>query len=213
MACPGDRIMNPATAVSAPETVIDITARLSRAAQRSNEPACFCATTLQQVEAAWSLVYSRYSQMGLIEENPYGIHAVPTAIGTHACVLWGPEDANVGYTMTLFRDNPQGLALDSVYALALNDLRRKGRRLMEVGMLADRRESAARGMAALSLTQDGTHYFDWHHTANDTLDKIDPTDLASMTMPTCRLRTLPGAACRCSTVLLTALSAVFCSLV
>lgn len=149
MACPGDRIMNPATAVSAPETVIDITARLSRAAQRSNEPACFCATTLQQVEAAWSLVYRRYSQMGLIEENPYGIHAVPTAIGTHACVLWGPEDANVGYTMTLFRDNPQGLALDSVYALALNDLRRKGRRLMEVGMLADRRESAARGMAAL----------------------------------------------------------------
>lgn len=27
------------------------------------------------------------------------------------------------------------------------------------------------------LVQDGTHYFDWHHTANDTLDKIDPRDL------------------------------------
>ncbi len=36
----------------------------------------------------------------------------------------------------------------------------------------------AEGMAALSLTQDGTHYFDWHHTANDTLDKIDPKELA-----------------------------------
>ncbi len=36
----------------------------------------------------------------------------------------------------------------------------------------------AKGMAALSLTQDGTHYFDWHHTANDTLDKIDPKELA-----------------------------------
>ncbi len=36
----------------------------------------------------------------------------------------------------------------------------------------------ARGMAALSLTQDGTHYFDWHHTANDTLDKIKPEELA-----------------------------------
>jgi Zn-dependent M28 family amino/carboxypeptidase len=33
------------------------------------------------------------------------------------------------------------------------------------------------GMALLSLTQDGTHYFDWHHTANDTLDKIDPQEL------------------------------------
>jgi hypothetical protein len=35
-----------------------------------------------------------------------------------------------------------------------------------------------KGMAALSLTQDGTDYFDYHHTANDTLDKINPKDLA-----------------------------------
>jgi hypothetical protein len=27
------------------------------------------------------------------------------------------------------------------------------------------------------LSQDGSEYFDWHHTANDTLDKIDPKDL------------------------------------
>jgi hypothetical protein len=35
-----------------------------------------------------------------------------------------------------------------------------------------------KGMAALSLDQDATYYFDWHHTANDTLDKIDPQKLA-----------------------------------
>jgi Zn-dependent M28 family amino/carboxypeptidase len=33
------------------------------------------------------------------------------------------------------------------------------------------------GMAAVSLHQDATRYFDWHHTANDTLDKIDPQQL------------------------------------
>ncbi len=33
------------------------------------------------------------------------------------------------------------------------------------------------GGALLDLTQDGTKYFDWHHTANDTLDKIDAKDL------------------------------------
>jgi Zn-dependent M28 family amino/carboxypeptidase len=33
------------------------------------------------------------------------------------------------------------------------------------------------GMAGLSLHQDTTRYFEWHHTANDTLDKIDPTQL------------------------------------
>lgn len=39
-------------------------------------------------------------------------------------------------------------------------------------------EMHALGMAGLSLTQDGTHYFDWHHTANDTLDKVVPAELA-----------------------------------
>ena len=33
------------------------------------------------------------------------------------------------------------------------------------------------GMALLDLNQDGTRYFDWHHTANDTLDKIEAKDL------------------------------------
>ena len=43
---------------------------------------------------------------------------------------------------------------------------------------SDLSQMHGKGMAALSLTQDGTHYFDWHHTANDTLDKIDPKELA-----------------------------------
>lgn len=43
---------------------------------------------------------------------------------------------------------------------------------------SDLSQMHAKGMAALSLTQDGTTYFDYHHNANDTLDKIDPKDLA-----------------------------------
>jgi len=33
------------------------------------------------------------------------------------------------------------------------------------------------GLAAVDLYQDGTNYFDYHHTENDTLDKIDPDAL------------------------------------
>lgn len=33
------------------------------------------------------------------------------------------------------------------------------------------------GAAVFTLAQDGTHYFDYHHTDNDTLDKVDPADL------------------------------------
>jgi hypothetical protein len=43
---------------------------------------------------------------------------------------------------------------------------------------SDLSQMHAKGMAALSLTQDGTKYFDWHHTANDTLDKVVPAELA-----------------------------------
>ncbi|MEO5811756.1 MAG: hypothetical protein ABIU96_11490 [Rhodanobacter sp.] len=157
-----------------PETVIDITARLTRSAVRSNEPSCLCATSLEQVESAWRLVYQRYTQMGLIDENPFGIHAVPGAVGKHACVIWGPEGPEVGYTMTLFRDNPMGLALDSVYARELDELRHKGRRLLEVGMLADRRQSAARGMGALFSMMRSAIYFGLHNDLTDIVIGVHP---------------------------------------
>ena len=34
------------------------------------------------------------------------------------------------------------------------------------------------GLAAADLSQDGTRYFDYYHTENDTLDKIDPAEMA-----------------------------------
>ena len=33
------------------------------------------------------------------------------------------------------------------------------------------------GVPAMRLMQDGTDYFDFHHTPNDTLDKVDPEQL------------------------------------
>jgi hypothetical protein len=37
------------------------------------------------------------------------------------------------------------------------------------------------GVPSLSLDTVGEHYFDWHHTAADTLDKVDPDDLRRAT--------------------------------
>ena len=36
---------------------------------------------------------------------------------------------------------------------------------------------ATAGIAAVDLNQDGTRYFDYHHTPDDTLDKVDPAQL------------------------------------
>ncbi|MGH8147024.1 MAG: N-acyl amino acid synthase FeeM domain-containing protein [Rhodanobacteraceae bacterium] len=156
-----------------PETVFDTT-RLTHSAVHSSEPSCSCATNLEQVESAWRLVYQRYSQMGLIDENPFGVHAFPTAVGRHACVIWGPEGSEVGYTMTLFRDNPTGLALDSVYATQLDELRRDGCRLLEVGMLADRRRSAARGVMALFSMMRWAIHFALHVDLTDIVIGVHP---------------------------------------
>ncbi|MGS3087684.1 peptidase M28 family protein, partial [Escherichia coli] len=35
----------------------------------------------------------------------------------------------------------------------------------------------ALGVAAVDLNQDGTRYFDTHHTPDDTLERIDPVQL------------------------------------
>jgi hypothetical protein len=35
----------------------------------------------------------------------------------------------------------------------------------------------AQHLPVVDLAQDGTHYFDLHHTPDDTLDKIDPARL------------------------------------
>lgn len=142
-----------------PEIVVDISARLNHSAAHNGEPPCCCAGSLEEVESAWGLVYERYAQMGLIDENPFGIHATPTGVGPHACVIWGPDGPQVGYTVTLFRDGPRGLALDSVYPREIDELRGKGRRLLEVGMLADRRRCVSRSVQALfSMLRWSLHY-------------------------------------------------------
>jgi Zn-dependent M28 family amino/carboxypeptidase len=51
----------------------------------------------------------------------------------------------------------------------------RGRQLANGG--ADIGALVAAGIPAIDLAQDGTRYFDLHHTPDDTLDKIDPVQL------------------------------------
>ena len=48
----------------------------------------------------------------------------------------------------------------------------------EGGPESDVGSIAQLGATWASLSHDGTHYFDYHHNAEDTLDKVDPADLA-----------------------------------
>lgn len=107
------------------------------------------AATARAVEAAWSLVYDRYLESGLIDPNPFGLHTHRHAVGPHSCVVYGPLGGHAVSTMTLMADNPGGLSLDSVYGRELDALRVDGRVLLEVGLLADRRSAIDRTATAL----------------------------------------------------------------
>ncbi len=66
-----------------------------------------------------------------------------------------------------------------------------GRHLLDLGVLMGKGNDAQAqsdmsllskaGMPAVNFMPDGSRYFDYHHTENDTLDKIDPDDLKQNT--------------------------------
>ena len=70
---------------------------------------------------------------------------------------------------------------------AANSARLLQRAIAPLGAILDRRPALGggddirdlqkAGVPAISLRQDGLDYFDTHHTADDTLDKIDPRQL------------------------------------
>lgn len=104
---------------------------------------------LADVLAAWHLVYQRYLLAGLIDPNEHELHAVPHAIQEKSLVAIGSLNGVVASTLTIMPDGRQGLPLEAVYPLEIDGLRRQGRKLLEVGLLADRREEIKRYINSL----------------------------------------------------------------
>lgn len=109
----------------------------------------YVARTLPEVMEAWSVVYQAYRRDGLIDSNPYEIHTTPHAIGTQTAVMTSCIGPLAVGTISCYADGPMGLPLDLVYNAELQALRAQGRRLMEVGLFADRREHMSRSSEGL----------------------------------------------------------------
>jgi hypothetical protein len=100
-------------------------------------------------------------------ELPRHVAAIETDSGGFA-----PE----GFTANV---DEQGLALLRTVAGALSPL--GATRIGPGGGGADISAMKPAGVPLLSLDVDRTHYFDWHHTPADTLDKVNPAELARST--------------------------------
>lgn len=117
------------------------------------------AATLETVLAAWHLVYVRYRQLGLIDANRWELHAVPHAVQAGSFVIVGIIKGQTAATLTMMPDGDHGLPIESAYPEEIAAIRKNGRRLLEIGLLADRREQMTRTIdSLLSLFR-----FPWFH--------------------------------------------------
>jgi carboxypeptidase Q len=118
----------------------------------------------------------------LFANEEFGLSGAQAYAKDHAAelakhILAGESDFGSGKVWRLSsRVAPETLpAMDTIAALLAPLGIERGNN--GAGGGADLSPMAPAKVPILSLGQDGTYYFDWHHTANDTLDKIDPKDL------------------------------------
>lgn len=109
------------------------------------------ASNLEQVLDAWRLVYHSYRRIGLVGPNPHGIHTTAQAVHPDSTVVVGCVNGITVSTLSCVRDSSNGLPLDQEYGPELDELRKEGRHLTEIGLLADRREHMARTAESLFM--------------------------------------------------------------
>lgn len=134
----------------------------------------YVARTLEEVEEAWELVYDAYRRDDLIDANPYRVHTTPQAVGPNTAVILGCLGPLPVGTISAYTDGPQGLPLDQVYLTEINALRRSGRRLMEVGLFADRREHINRAADGLFALMRFSYFFGFPMECDDIVIGVHP---------------------------------------
>jgi N-acyl amino acid synthase FeeM len=108
-------------------------------------PACSVADLRQ----SFSLAYIKYRERGLAEEASGQIFFSKQHLQQRAVTLVGKIDHTVFTTLSVVMDGPMGLPLDAVFADELNQFRRQGAVLGELGLFADRRRSLSQSLAAM----------------------------------------------------------------
>ena len=132
------------------------------------------ARTLEDVEEAWSLVYQAYRRDELIDANRHEIHTTKQAVGPQTAVVLSSLGPVLAGTLSVYADGKDGLPLDSVYRAELDALRQSGRRLMEVGLFADRREHMNRAADGLFELMRFAYHFATHMNADDGIIGVHP---------------------------------------
>lgn len=129
------------------------------------------------MDAGQPLRTIRLVWFGAEEEGGIGADAYFKAHGGEPHALTGESDFGAGriwqFTMNTGAEGAAVKARIAALLAPLGIVAGKG----EAHAGTDVEPVAKAGAGVLGLSQDGTHYFDLHHTPDDTLDKIDPEEL------------------------------------
>jgi len=133
------------------------------------------ARSRNELEQAYRLVYQSYLQRGYVPADPseirVGLHNALSETVTFVGVL----NDEVVATVSLVPDTPIGLPMDDIYHNEMQALRKSGRRVTEVTMLADRRRDLRRTLPMLlSLMKLVFDYATLVLKANDLCITINP---------------------------------------
>ena len=109
------------------------------------------AASLAELHVAYQLVYANYVRRGYISENTARMRFSLFNIVPHAITFVALHQGEVIATVSVIPDTPIGLPMDEIYRPELDALRREGRKLAEVTMLADRRLSMRRSFPVVLL--------------------------------------------------------------
>ncbi len=85
---------------------------------------------------AFHLVYRRYREAGLIDQNRYQLRVTRYHLLTSTSVYIGIKEAETVTTVTLVRDGELGLPMECIFLDEVDHLRSQGIRLAEVSCLA-----------------------------------------------------------------------------
>jgi hypothetical protein len=123
-------LLAPERPAAQPETTADINYRI--------------ASTREEREAAFRLVYASYLRGGLGDINRYQMRVTPYHLLPTTETFIAEYQGTVIFTMSLVTDGALGLPMESLYGDEIADLRRQGLKVGEISCLADRRASMSR---------------------------------------------------------------------
>lgn len=134
-----------------------------------------CAESLDDVLAAWHLVYQACRRRDLIAANRQQIHTSQGAVGPQSLVLVGQIATVTASTLTATMESPFCLAALNAPGLRLSKV---GRRVLELQLYADRRSGEERATDALLQLMALGWAWGERHRATDCVTTVEPTQVA-----------------------------------